>query len=123
VIFFSINTIWATKMGAHKFKTLHEFTEEYQKQISLVANLTHYYFREALAILDGDNVATFCSLQEDTAHKILNSLREWEELYKAKLIPLIDRRNFNEKYYMDMNYDPKVLQINEQYLDLESGRV
>jgi len=95
VIFFSINTIWATKMGAHKFKTLQEFKEEYKKQICLIANLTHYYFRDALAILDGDNVATFCALQEDTAHKILNSLRDWEELYKSTLIPLIDRRNFN----------------------------
>ena len=102
MIFFSINTIWATKMSAHKFTSLLEFTDEYKKQVSLIANLSHYYFKDALAILDGKNVATFCYLQEDTAHKILNTLREWKDLYRQKLDPLIKRKNLNQNIMMEM---------------------
>lgn len=99
-------------MTAHKFTSLQEFTEEYKKQVSLIANLSHFYFKDALAILDGKNVATFCYLQEDTAHKILNSLKDWKDLYKQKLLPLIKRKNLNKNYMMEMNYNPKALQIN-----------
>lgn len=118
MIFFSINTIWATKMATHKFTDLQQFTDEYKKQVTLIANLTHLYFKDALAILDGKNVATFCHLQEDTAHKILHSLRDWKDIYRQTLLPLIRRKNLNRNSMMDMHYDPRELHINEQYLDL-----
>jgi hypothetical protein len=53
-----------------------------------------------LAILDGKNVVTFCYLQEDTSHKILNSLKDWKEIYKQALIPLIKRKNLSQNYVM-----------------------
>jgi len=105
-------------MSVHKFTSLLEFTEEYKKQVSLIANLSHYYFKDALAILDGKNVATFCYLQEETAHKIINSLREWKDLYKDKLVALLKCKNLNQNTMMEMEYNPKLLQISENFIDL-----
>jgi len=111
VIFFSINTIWSTKMQSHKFAILEYFCEEYKKQITFIANLTYFYFKDALTILDGKHVATFALLQDETAHKILNSLRDWKEIYQRNLLPLIRMKNMDQQLVMDLNYDPRNLHI------------
>lgn len=51
------------KMQAGKLTSLHSFLEEYRKQATLIANLTHFYFKDALVILDAKNNATFYQLQ------------------------------------------------------------
>lgn len=50
-------------MSAHGFRTMQEFTDEYKKQITLIANLTHFYFKDALVLLDGQNDASFSNIQ------------------------------------------------------------
>ena len=117
VLFFSLTTIWVAKMQAYKFSALEEFINEYRKQILLVANLTHFYFREALAILDHKRVSTYLYLQQETAHHILNALPDWKELYHGRLLPLLQKRNKRERAEMDMNYDLNSLQINRHYFD------
>ena len=68
----------------------------------LVAELTHFYFRETLAILDNKKIATFLYLQQDTAHYILNSLPDWKDLYRIKLLPLLKKKNLRESEEMNM---------------------
>jgi len=75
-----------------------------------------------LVILDGESVATFRHLQEETAHKILNSLHEWRDLYQLALLPLLKKRNLEQQFLIDTTYDPRNLLINPQYLDLDSGK-
>jgi hypothetical protein len=108
-------------MQAYKFSAFEEFINEYRKQILLVANLTHFYFRDALTILDHKGVSTYLYLLQETSHHILNSLPDWKDLYHGKLIPLLQKRNKREQSEMDMNYDINTLQINRHYLDPNPG--
>ena len=123
VIFFSLNTIWSMRIKAHEFTNIQEFAEEYRKQLALITNLSHYYFKHALSILDGKNVSTFCYLQQETAHKILNELHEWRDIYQNLVIPLIINNNSTLKQRMNLGYDPRNLNINPQYLEIEPNRV
>jgi hypothetical protein len=118
-----LNTIWITRVESWQFDSVQAFTDEYCKQVALVSNLTHFYFKEALTLLDGKNVATFCYIQEETAHKILNSLSGWPHVYRQKLLPLLREHNLKHQFVMDLSYDPADLHINPLYLDLLSGEV
>ena len=91
--------------------------------MALIANLTHFYFKQALVILDGKKVATFCYLQDDTAHRILNELHDWKYIYERVVLPLIVAKNSSMPMRMDLEYDPRYLHINPQYLDVESNKV
>jgi hypothetical protein len=84
----------------------------------LIANLSHFYFRSALSLLNAKHIATFSLIQEDTAHNILNSLPDWPQLYFSKLLPMLRRTNHRNQEQMNMFFDLSTLHINQQYLDI-----
>jgi hypothetical protein len=77
-LLFSAGAIWARCMLAHEFKSEEEFVAEYVKMRTLVANLTHYYFRSCLRVISGKGVDTLSLLFEDTAHQVIAGLCDWQ---------------------------------------------
>ena len=54
-----------------------------------MANLTQFYFKNSLKILNSKNVETLTLLYEDSAHQIINNFKDWKDIYERKLLTLI----------------------------------
>jgi hypothetical protein len=74
-----------------------------------VANISHFYFRNSLKLLDAKNVDTMNLLYDDTAHQIINSLKDWKEIYFLKWMPLL---RGHPDCNLRMDFDMKELKVN-----------
>lgn len=119
VLLISLNTIWASKMQGWQFTSVKQLVEEYHKHIAMVANLTHFYFREAFQLLKSKQFPTFTYLQDETAHHIVNALPDWEDIYHSKLVPLLQKENIQANMEPNFEFDLGSLQINENYMEKE----
>lgn len=84
-LLFSLGTLWSRCMLDHKFKDSAEFTKEYDRFRTFVANLSQFYFRGSLRILNGKGIDSLSLLFEDSAHQVIGGLRDWRDLYKRLL--------------------------------------
>lgn len=50
-------------------------------------------------------------------------MHDWKNIYERVVVQLIRVKNGHLKHMMDLDYDPRNLNINEQYMDLDSGKV
>lgn len=124
-LLFAVGTIWAHCMLAHQFKSEAGFAREYEKFRTLVANLTHYYFRTCLRVLASKGLDTLALLFDDTAHQVIGALSDWKELYHAVLLPLLGGdckatcpEDEPECKASQFHYDLGKLRVNRHYLDL-----
>ncbi len=70
-LLFSVGTIWARCMLAAEFKSEATFLAEHEKFRTLLANLTHFYFRSCLRVLAGKGVDSLSIMFDETAHLIV----------------------------------------------------
>lgn len=70
-LLFSVGTIWARSMLVAEFKSETAFLAEYEKFRTLIANLTHFYFRSCLRVLAGKGVDSLSIMFDETAHQII----------------------------------------------------
>lgn len=87
-----------------------------------MANLTQFYFKNSLRILNSKNVETLTLLYEDSAHQIINNFKDWKDIYESKLLNSIDREGKvekGEKGLLGFDFDLKNLRVNEHYLNVQ----
>lgn len=87
-----------------------------------MANLTQFYFKNSLKILNSKNVETLTLLYEDSAHQIINNFKDWKEIYENKLLSLIEKESKEEEKglgLLGLDFDLKHLRVNEHYLDVQ----
>lgn len=99
-------------MLAHPFKSPAEFAAEYHHMRSLIANLSFFYFKGCLKLLQAKSIDCLSLLYEETAHHIIGSLKEWGELYKR----LLDLLRAESGWEMNLDFDLHALKINSHYL-------
>ena len=63
---------------------------EYEKFRTLLANLTHFYFRASLRVLAGKGVDSLSIMFDETAHQVIGGLSDWKDIYFNIFMPLID---------------------------------
>jgi hypothetical protein len=89
-LLFSVGTIWARCMLVAEFKSEQDFEREYDKFRTVIANLTHFYFRACLKVLTAKGLDPLSLMFDDTAHQIISGLSDWKELYFHLLLPLME---------------------------------
>jgi RNA binding exosome subunit len=84
-----------------------------------LANVTYYYFKECLKILNSKNVSTFNFILDESSHEIINNLKDWRDLYNHIYLRLFKLKGYEDKVLNYENYDLISLQINNDYLNVE----
>lgn len=73
-----VSTIWAKLVLKTQFKSIQEFVEQYDKFRNYISNLTQFYFKESLRVLNEKNIETLTLIFQDSSHQIINNLKDWK---------------------------------------------
>ena len=72
-------------------------------------------------LLNEKNVDTFGFVQDETAHNVVNSVHDWENVYHGKLVPLLRGKNVREQLVPNMAFDVYGLPLNDKYIRVKEG--